>query len=129
MNKELKKILFIDDDEDIHFILKLSLQDLSGVEVCSALSGEEGIKIAEKFHPDLILLDVMMPHMNGFATLQAMKLLPGLAHIPIVFLTAKAQKKEIEEYFKCGVADVIIKPFDPIQLPNQIIQIWKKLLN
>lgn len=79
-----------------------------------------------EFQPDLILLDIMMPKMDGIATLQAIKLLPSFVDVPVVFLTARAQKSEIKEYFKYGVIDVIVKPFDPISLPQIIQQIWEK---
>lgn len=126
MKKELKKILFIDDDEDIHLIVNICLREIPNVEVRSAFSGEEGIKVAMEFHPDLILLDVMMPKMDGTATLQALKLLPSFVDTPVVFLTAKSQKNEVEEYLKCGVADVIIKPFDPMTLSKRVLQIWDR---
>ncbi len=128
MGKELKKILFVDDDSDIHMIVKLCLEDIPNLEMRSAYSGEEGIKIAMEFHPDLILLDVMMPKMDGIATLEAMKLIPTLSKIPVVFLTAKAQKSEVQDYFRYGIADVIIKPFDPNNLSKMVIQIWEKSL-
>lgn len=123
----LKKILFIDDDADIHFIIKMCLEDIPGVELCFALSGEEGIKKAMELHPDMILLDMMMPVMDGIATLRAFKLLPSVAKIPVVFFTARAQKSEIDEYLKMGALDVIVKPFDPILLADTIQQIWKKI--
>lgn len=126
MNKKLKKILFVDDDPDAHLIVKISLQELSDIELYTALSGEEAIKIALNTHPDLILLDVMMPDLDGIVTLQAIKLLPSLAKTPVVFLTARVQKNEIAEYFKCGILDVITKPFNPITLPETINQIWEK---
>jgi two-component system OmpR family response regulator len=129
MRQELKKILFVDDDEDIHFIVKLCLRDIPGVEFRSAFSGEEALKIAMDFKPDLILLDVMMPKMDGIATLKAIKLLPTLAMTPVVFLTAKVQKNEVEEYLKSGILDVIVKPFDPSTLAQLLQQIWNKHLN
>lgn len=127
MGKELKKILFIDDDPDIHMIVKLCLEDIPDLEMRSALSGEEGIKIAMEFHPNLILLDVMMPKMDGIAALEAIKLIPSLSRIPVVFLTAKAQKTEVQEYFKYGIADVIVKPFDPNTLAKTVLHIWEKV--
>lgn len=129
MNKKLKKILLVDDDHDIHLILKISLQELPDIQVYTALSGEEAIKIALDVHPDLILLDVMMPQMDGRATLQVIKLLSSLSKIPVIFLTARVQKEEIDEYFKCGVADVIPKPFDPVILPETINKIWENYQN
>lgn len=126
MPNELKKILFIDDDPDIHFLVKLCLEDIPGIELRFALSGEEGIKIAMEFQPELILLDVMMPKMDGIGTIKALKLLPTLVKTPVVFVTARAQRSEIEEYMKLGALDVIIKPFDPIALAENVQQIWRK---
>ncbi len=122
----VQKILFVDDDPDIHLIVKMSLQAIPKLELQSAYSGEEAIKVVMEFQPDLILLDVMMPKMDGIATLQAIKLIPSVSHIPVIFLTAKAQKSEVEEYFKYGIIDVIVKPFDPTSLPQIIQKIWEK---
>lgn len=126
MEPELKKILFVDDDEDIHLIVKLSLRRIPGYELRTALSGEEAIKIAEEFNPDLILLDLMMPKMDGVATFQAIKQLPSIAKTPVVFLTARTQQSEIEEYLSLGILDVIAKPFDPMTLGELVQQIWTK---
>lgn len=126
MSKELKKLLIIDDDEDIQKIVKFSFQDLKNVECFYALSGEEGIRLAVDNKPDLILLDVMMPNMDGIATLQAIKLLPSIKNTLVVFLTARAQKKEINKYLDLGIVDVIVKPFDPMSLGSQIKSIWDK---
>lgn len=126
MSKELKKILFVDDDRDIHIIMSICLRDIPNVEVQSAYSGEEAIKMAMEFMPDLILLDIMMPKMDGIATLNAIKLMPSLKSIPVVFVTAKAQKYEVEGYFKFGIEDVIVKPFDPILLPKTVQEIWQR---
>jgi two-component system OmpR family response regulator len=126
MKKMVQKILFVDDDPDIHLIVKMSLQAIPKLELQSAYSGEEAIKVVMEFQPDLILLDVMMPKMDGIATLQAIKLIPSVSHIPVIFLTAKAQKSEVEEYFKYGIIDVIVKPFDPTSLPQIIQKIWEK---
>lgn len=126
MGEELKRILFVDDDEDIHMIVKMCLREIPNSQVRSAFSGEEAIRILMDFHPQLILLDVMMPNMDGISTLQALKLLPSFSKIPVIFLTAKAQKSEIAEYFNYGVLDVIVKPFNPLHLAKDILQIWEK---
>lgn len=89
-------------------------------------SGEGAIREALTFQPDLIILDVMMPKMDGIDTLNAMHLLPSIAHIPVVFNTAKVQKEEIARYYKLGIVDVIIKPFDPLTLASSIQNIWDK---
>lgn len=125
MHQELKKILFIDDDPDIHTIIKFCFENTS-IAVLSAQSAEEGIKKAMELQPDLILLDIMMPEMDGIEMLKAMKLIPHLSTIPVVVLTAKAQKSEVAGYFQYGVLDVIIKPFDPAHLAERLLQIWEK---
>ena len=126
MGKALSKILFADDDPDIHLILNISLQAIPNVEIKSALSGEEAVKIAMEFLPDLILLDVMMPKMDGIVTLKTLRLLPTFSKTPVIFLTAKSQKNEVEEYLKLGILDVVIKPFDPIKLPTTLLELWEK---
>lgn len=129
MSYQLQKILFVDDDEDIHLIVKICLQDIPNLELRSCFSGEEAIKTALNFHPDLILLDVMMPGMDGISTLKAMRLIPSLTKTPVIFLTAKAQKNEIEEYLKYGIADVIVKPFEITTLVKDIEKIWYKYIS
>jgi two-component system, OmpR family, response regulator len=124
--KSLSKMLFVDDDEDVLTIAKYCLKNLTGISVKYLRSGEEAIREALDFQPDLILLDVMMPKMDGIATIKAMKLMPKIAHIPVIFFTAKAQKEEISNYLKLGVIDVITKPFDPITLGSDILNIWDK---
>lgn len=126
MKKELKKVLLIDDDEDLHVLMEICLRDLPHLKLHSAYSGEEGIQTAMEFEPDIILLDVLMPQMDGIGTLEAIKLIPTISHIPVIFLTARAQKDEIESYLKKGVFDVIVKPFDPNTLSSDLLAIWKK---
>jgi CheY-like chemotaxis protein len=124
-SRPLTKILFVDDDQDTLTIARYSLQTLQGVEVKYAGSGEEAIQIASSFHPDLILLDVMMPKMDGIATLKAIRALEPIANIPIVFFTAKVQKEEIAGYLETDVIGVVVKPFDPLTLGSQIQKIWE----
>lgn len=126
MKKELTKILFIDDDQDIHTIVIFALKNMPQVEVLSAYSGKEGIKIAQSYLPDLILLDVMMPSMDGIETLQELKKIPDLERVPVVFLTAKVEKSEVESYLKYGVANVIIKPFNVNTLYDQLLAVWNQ---
>lgn len=124
MAKALKKILFIDDDESILSIGKVSLQALSGVTVKTAKSGEEGLTVAREFLPDLILLDVLMPGLDGVNTFQAMQKEASLAKIPVVFLTVKSQKWD--EYRKLKILDILEKPFNPLNLASAIKTIWEK---
>ncbi|MBI5346114.1 MAG: response regulator [Chlamydiae bacterium] len=126
MAKSLKKLLIVDDDQDIIDIIQIALEEMPGVQIKYCLSAESGIKEALSFQPDFILIDVMMPHMDGIAMLKAMRLIPALANVPVAFLTAKIQKEEIDQYHKLGVKEIITKPFDPITLADQILKIWKK---
>jgi CheY-like chemotaxis protein len=125
-SKPLTKMIVADDEENILEIIKFSIEEMPGLDVRYCRSGEEVIKTALEFQPDLMILDFMMPGMDGATTFQAIRLLPNLANIPIVFLTAKVQKREIEQYLEMGVIDVIPKPFDPMTLPDKILQCWEK---
>lgn len=124
MTKELRKILFIDDDPDLHVIMKLCLKSIPHLEFRSESSGEEALKIIETFRPDLILLDVMMPRMDGIMTLNAIRQLPDFSNIAVIFITAKAQSSEVQSYSKYGLAGVIVKPFDPNHLDQIILKMW-----
>jgi two-component system, OmpR family, response regulator len=123
---ELKRILYIEDETDIQTVAKMALESLGGfkVEVCN--SGAIALVRAPAFMPDLILLDVMMPGMDGPATLTALRTLPEIAATPVIFMTAKAQKGEIENYKKMGAVDVIPKPFDPMTLAKTVRDIWTR---
>lgn len=125
-SKKLSKILIVDDDEDILIISKIAIKAIPDVTIFCASSGEDGVKMALEKSPDLILLDIMMPVMDGIATLKAMRLIPSTAKIPVVFFTARVNPKGVEEYLKLGAIDVIIKPFDPLELPNILCDIWDK---
>jgi CheY-like chemotaxis protein len=122
----LATILCAEDDPDIRAILQMSLDVVGGYTVLLAANGREALDRAPAFAPDLILLDVMMPEMDGPAALAALRSDPALAEIPVVFLTAKAQRHEVEQYRALGIAEVIQKPFDPLALPDQIRAIWER---
>lgn len=121
----LERILHVDDDTDIQTVTKLALEEIGGfvVEICS--SGREAIDKAPIFAPDLILLDVMMPGMDGPETLRRLRKLPEMAETPVVFMTAKAQAREIERYKAMGAVDIVAKPFDPMTLSQEIRDIWQ----
>lgn len=114
----------VDDDADIRTIAHLSLTAVGGftVELCD--SGPEAIQKAAYFNPDLILLDVMMPGMDGPTTLKELRRIPALAQTPVVFMTAKVQPQEIAQLLACGAMDVLAKPFDPMALPDTLNRIW-----
>jgi CheY-like chemotaxis protein len=123
---ELNRILYVEDEPDIQMVAKLALEMVGGfaVKICS--SGQEAVADAVAFNPDLILLDVMMPGMDGPATLQALRRLPELNGTPVVFMTAKVQPQEVEHYKSLGAVDVIAKPFDPMTLATQVRATWDR---
>ncbi|RMH20217.1 MAG: response regulator [Acidobacteria bacterium] len=121
----LRRILLIEDDRDIQKVARLVLENLGGFEVAIASSGREGLARAPAFRPDLILLDVMMPELDGPGTLEALRDGP-LADTPVVFLTARAQPDEVVEYRALGALDVIVKPFDPMTLCRTVEDIWQR---
>jgi CheY-like chemotaxis protein len=114
------KVLLIDDEDDIRRVARLSLSRVGKMEVTEAASGLEGVRRAESDGPDVILLDVMMPGLDGPSTLSALRSSPRTASIPVVFLTAKAMPAEVERLRSLGALGVLIKPFDPMALPAQL---------
>lgn len=114
------KVLIIEDEEDIRRIAAVSLSKLGGMTVIEAASGPDGLQKARTELPDAILLDVMMPLIDGPATLQSLKNDPTTASIPVIFLTAKAMEDELGRLKQLGAAGVLVKPFDPLQLSNQV---------
>jgi len=128
MNRPLQHILCVDDEPDILQVATMCLETVGGFTVTSLSSGIKATAEAISIKPDLILLDVMMPEMDGPATLKILRKNPALDHIPIVFMTARVQPQDIEEYMKLGAAAVIQKPFDPMSIAGEISEIWKKLL-
>lgn len=125
MNKKLERIVYVDDEPDIREIARFVLEDFGGYEVELYSSGVEAIEGAPRFKPDLILLDVMMPEMDGIETLKRLSAMPQLDGVPVVFITAKAMPQEGALYRTLGVADVISKPFDPMELAERIETIWR----
>jgi CheY-like chemotaxis protein len=117
--------MMVEDDPDIQIVGRMALEKVGGfnVQVCS--SGVEALEKVLEFEPDLILLDVMMPELDGPATLDALRKQPKTEGIPVVFMTAKAMPQEIQSYKDIGALDVIPKPFDPMQLSGAIRSIWE----
>jgi CheY-like chemotaxis protein len=103
----------------------MALELVGGFEVKICSSGEEAVCEAEDFAPDMILLDVMMPGMDGPSTLEALRKKPALAETPVAFMTAKVQPTEVAHYKSLGARDVIAKPFDPMTLADQVKAIWE----
>lgn len=121
-----ERILLVEDEIDIQMVATMALEDIGGfvVEVCS--SGIEALERAPIFEPQLILLDVMMPELDGLSTFAAMAEDPRLRDIPVVFMTARAQLREMEEYRASGALDVIVKPFDAMTLADTVRAIWQR---
>ncbi len=118
-----KRILIIDDEEAIQKVVKLSLKMEAEWDVLTATSGPEGVTNAETEQPDAILLDVMMPDMDGIATFKALQSNAKTEPIPVIFLTAKAQTAEKRQFSNVGVAGVITKPFNSLTLASEIAKI------
>ena len=117
-----RKILIVDDEADIREVAAMSLETVCGWNVLQAHSGAEGIRMAQADHPDVILLDVMMPDMDGPKTLQALRADAAIASIPVIFLTAKVQSSDRKRFADMGVSAVLSKPFDPLLLGDQIAE-------
>jgi len=121
------RILYVDDEPDIRQVAKMALELEPGFEVEACDSGEEALVRLAQARPDMVMLDVMMPRMDGPTTLAAMRRISGCEQLPVVFITAKVQHQEIERFRKLGATDVIAKPFDPMTLASQVKAIWDKL--
>ena len=122
----LERILYVEDDPDIQTVAALALEVVGGfnVKVCS--SGEQALKEAAVYAPDMILLDVIMPGMDGPSTLTALRKLPSLEKVPVAFMTAKVQPHEVDQLIALGAESVIAKPFDPMTLANQVRTLWEQ---
>ena len=116
----VRRVLLVDDEELIREVAEVSLAKVGGWEVLTASSGEEGLGKAVAEHPDAILLDVMMPGLDGPGTLARLQADPATAAIPVVFLTAKVRQSEQQQWVDLGAAGVLVKPFDPMSLANQV---------
>ncbi|EKO3708424.1 response regulator [Vibrio metschnikovii] len=125
--QQLERILYVEDDPDIREIATIALVDVGGLTVKACDSGEIALQSIEAFVPQMILLDVMMPNMDGPETLQKM-IQQGYVNdnVAIVFMTAKVQPDEVNRYKQLGAIEVISKPFDPMTLADQIIMLWTR---
>lgn len=118
-----KQILVIDDEANLSTVIKVCLEHIGGWQVLMAESGSQGLLLAETELPDAIVLDVMMPDMDGLVLLSALRMNPLTRTIPVIFLTAKVQPISLNQYAQLGVAGIIAKPFDPLQLVDHIAQL------
>jgi CheY-like chemotaxis protein len=115
-----RQILIVDDEEDVRAITQLGLEMSVGWSVLTASSGQEAMQMAADYQPDAILLDMMMPDMDGRATLEQLKANPATQAIPVILVTAKAQQSEQESFAGLEVAAIFAKPFRPLQLAEQV---------
>lgn len=122
----LQRILYVEDEAALRGVGQLTLEAVGKFKVEACSSGAEAVAKGPAFKPDLILLDVMMPGMDGPATLAALRKLPELAAIPVVFLTAKVQPDEVAAFKSLGAAAVLAKPFDPMKLPSILRNVWSE---
>ncbi|MGL5080486.1 MAG: response regulator [Microcoleaceae cyanobacterium] len=116
-------ILLIEDEDDIREVAQLSLEMVGKWEVITAKSGNEGLIKAEQEQPDMILLDVMMPELDGLVTFRKLQASKTTQHIPVIFLTAKVQSADQRQFAELGVSGIITKPFEPLTLADQVTKI------
>jgi two-component system OmpR family response regulator len=126
MDREPRRILLVDDEPEIRAIARMSLEMVGRFEVRDFGSAEEALAAVAEVRPDLILLDVMMPGMDGFQALVRLRRIPATAGTPVIFMTAKVQPGEVATYESLGAIGVIAKPFSPMALPDEIRRLWKR---
>ncbi len=121
-----RKILIIEDEPDLRLILEMSIRHAGTFDVVLASDGIEGMEVAQRELPDLILIDALMPRMDGYAACKQIKHDDTLKNIPVIFLTAKTDRKEIDRAIKAGASGFLPKPFDPLKLSDQIEEIIRE---
>ncbi len=119
----LRRVVVAEDDPDISALVALALGRLSGLEVTICANGRAVLEVVPHHLPDLFLLDVMMPEMDGVETLARLRLEPSTAMIPVIFMTARVRPRDLEFYFAKGATGVIAKPFDPMTLARRLCQL------
>lgn len=126
MSARLRSIMLVEDDPDLQLITRISLEVGGGFDVRVCGGGAEALLTAREYPPDLILLDVTMPGMDGFATIDALRALPALAATPVIFFTANTQEQMRHELLQRGALGVIIKPIEPDALVSQVRSLWER---
>lgn len=129
MNRNLKSVLYVDDEQDILDVMKMCLEEIGNLVVHTVTDGKSIVSLVEKTKPDLILLDVMMPEVDGPATLIELRKNKQFDHIPVVFVTAKVQPDDIKIYTEMGAVAVVVKPFDPMEISAQVNAIWDQAVS
>ena len=126
-DRPLNRICYVEDDEDIQRIVRLSLERVGKMTVEVVGDPTKAIEAMTEFRPDLVMLDWMMPAIDGPTLFRQMKLRPETSALPVVFITAKAAQRDLDELMALGAAGTISKPFSPKDLPEQLRAIWAKL--
>ncbi len=121
----MAKIVIAEDEPDIRELIAFTLR-FAGHEVVTGANGQEGYELAKQHKPDLIMLDVRMPKLTGYEACQRIKSEPDIAHIPVIFLSAKGQESEIEQGLSVGAEQYLLKPFAPDQLTQQVREVLTK---
>lgn len=128
-SRKLNKILFVEDEEDIRTIAQIALEDIGKFQVSYCASGPEALQKVDQFKPDLIVLDMMMPGMDGIETMRELRKKDIAKETPIIFLTAKVQPNEVAHYLKLGAIHVIAKPFEPMTLSATLNAVWGEYID
>jgi CheY-like chemotaxis protein len=126
MNEPLKRIMLVEDDPDVQTIASMALIDIGEFDLIVCSSGREAVEQVARMRPQMILLDVMMPDMDGPTTLDEIRRLPLAIQPPIIFMTAKVQPQEQQRYLSLGAIEVIAKPFDPVSLADRLHAAWTR---
>ena len=124
MSPPLQRVLYVEDEPDIRSIAQIALEAVGQLTVCSCSSGAEAIEAGQDFAPHLLLLDVMMPGMDGPETLRRLRKIPALADAPAVFMTAKVQPEEVDNLRALGAIAVLPKPFDPMTIADELRELF-----
>ncbi|HEY3739193.1 MAG TPA: response regulator [Bryobacteraceae bacterium] len=131
METQLRKVLCIDDDPDILVIARIALEAFGGLSLLTSENGRDGVREAAAWQPDLIIMDVMMPELDGPATLKLLReqeeSSASATRIPVIFMTARAEQGQVDHYLSLGAAAVIPKPFDPMTLSKDLVAIWQRI--
>ncbi len=123
----LQRILLADDEPDILEISRIALETVGGYEVTVCESGSEFLRLLAGFDPDLVIIDALMPDMNGLEVLAAMRATAGFEDTPAVFLTGLVLERDLRDLRASGAVDIVTKPFDPMKLPQRIQDIWRAI--
>ena len=121
----LQRILLADDEPDILEISRIALETVGGFDVSVCSSGKTLLERLSEFEPDLVIVDVLMPDMTGPEVFEEIRRRPEFDAVPVIYLTGVIQEEELEDLRKAGVADIILKPFDPMTLADRINDVWK----